>query len=380
MSREKMLLLLPAIYGVLSFIFSLCMMWAQAVPREVVEGSRLYLLAIETLGFVFYLFVESFGSLMIASLFWAFASDSTDPASAKKGFPLVYAIGQAGGIVIPYTVGGLPHRMGFETDAVSLAILGSCTLLIIPCVKLFLKQTPAYLLSSYEGGQGTSCEDASQGFFEGLRLLRTHRYLLGIFAVNCIYEIIVTIFDFNFKVAAGTKYSGVALSHYLSIYASSVNIVSLLCLLFGISNVTRFLGVGAALAAMPIIVGGALFGFLTFDSLPFLFSVMVGAKAINYALNGPALKQLYIPTTHDVRFNAQAWIETFGSRASKELGSLFNMTLGLFQHCFGEVIGKSYYLFLSGGFGFPLLGAWFITAIFLGGTFRKAIRNKTVVC
>ena len=33
---------------------------------------------------------------------------------------------------------------------------------------------------------------------------------------------------------------------------------------------------------------------------------MVGSKAINYALNGPALKQLYIPTTTDVRFKAQA--------------------------------------------------------------------------
>ena len=51
---------------------------------------------------------------------------------------------------------------------------------------------------------------------------------------------------------------------------------------------------------------------------------MVGSKAVNYALNGPALKQLYIPTTPDVRFKAQAWIETFGSRSSKQDGSVFN--------------------------------------------------------
>jgi len=107
------------------------------------------------------------------------------------------------------------------------------------------------------------------------------------------------------------------LSHYLSIYSSSVNIVSLLCLLLGISNVTRVLGVGVALAAMPIIIALALFCFLTLDSLSFLFALMVGSKAINYALNGPALKQLYIPTTTDVRFKAQAWIETFGARSSK---------------------------------------------------------------
>jgi AAA family ATP:ADP antiporter len=207
-----------------------------------------------------------------------------------------------------------------------------------------------------------------------------HRYLLGIFAANFIYETVVTIFDFNFKISAAAEYSGVALSNYLSLYGSSVNIVSLACLLLGISNVTRFLGVGAALAAMPVIVGCALFGFLTLDSLSFLFILMVGSKAINYALNGPALKQLYIPTTPDVRFKAQAWIETFGSRASKEAGSLFNMVLSPLQKTFGEVIGKAHYLMLSGLVGFPLLGLWLVVAIFLGRTFRKAIHDKKMVC
>jgi AAA family ATP:ADP antiporter len=181
-------------------------------------------------------------------------------------------------------------------------------------------------------------------------------------------------------VAAGAQYTGVALSNYLSIYGSSVNVVSLICLLLGISNVTRYLGVGVALAAMPIIVGLALFGFLTLDSLKFLFYLMVGSKAINYALNGPALKQLYIPTTPDVRFKAQAWIETFGSRASKEAGSIFNMLLKPLQQSFGALAGRSYYLMLSGGFGFPLLVLWFIVAVFLGKTFKRAIDSKNVIC
>ena len=168
------------------------------------------------------------------------------------------------------------------------------------------------------------------------------------FTVNFIYEVVVTIFDFNFKIAASTQYSGVALSNYLSIYGSGVNVVSMFCLLLGISNITRFLGVGTALAAMPVIVGSALLGFLSVNSLNFLFVLMVGSKAINYALNGPALKQLYIPTTPDVKFKAQAWIETFGSRTSKQAGSMFNMSLAPLQSAFGAIIGKSRYLMLSG--------------------------------
>ena len=163
----------------------------------------------------------------------------------------------------------------------------------------------------------------------------------------------------------------------MSIYGSGVNIVSLLLSLLGISNITRFLGVGTALAAMPVIVGSALLGFLSLNSLNFLFVLMVGSKAINYALNGPALKQLYIPTTPDVKFKAQAWIETFGSRTSKQAGSMFNMSLAPLQSAFGAVIGKSRYLMLSGIICFPLLVLWFGIAVFLGRSFKRAIHGKS---
>jgi AAA family ATP:ADP antiporter len=379
-SRERMLVILPTFYGIAVLCFAVLMIFAQGSADEIAARPMVPFLATRGLGYLWYLFVESFGSLVVA-LFWAFAADTTEPTSAKRGFPLVVAIGQIGGIISPYSIGGLPHRLGLETDVISLIILGLLILLIIPLVRYFLRATPANQLKSFHGKNEKEEESEQEpGFLEGLKLLLKHRYLLGIFAANFIYEVIVTVFDFNFKLAASDVYSGTGLSNYLSIYASSVNIVSLACLLLGISNVTRYLGVGVALAAMPVIVGIALFSFMTIESLSFLFALMVGSKAINYALNGPALKQLYIPTTPDVRFKAQAWIETFGSRASKEVGSIFNMVLKPLQTAFGAVAGKSHYLMFSGAVGFPLLVLWFVTAIYLGRTFKKAIDEKKVVC
>lgn len=379
-SREKMLVILPVFYGVTVIVFSMIMIWFQAPQESIASRSFFFLAATKVVGYLFYVFVESFGSLVIA-LFWAFATDTTKAGPAKKGFPLVVAIGQIGGIIFPYSIGGLPHRLGLTTDTLSMMCLGALTLLIVPMVRYFLRVTPSHLLASFhEKKEETSESKQEPGFLEGLKLLLKNRYLLGIFAANFIYEVVITIFDFNFKIAASSKYSGVALSHYLSIYGSSVNIVSLLCLLLGISNVTRFLGIGIALALMPLIVGAALLGFLSLHSLSFLFALMVGSKAINYALNGPALKQLYIPTTPDVKFKAQAWIETFGSRSSKQAGSIFNMSLAPLQTTFGTVAGKSYYLMLSGALCFPLLGLWLIIAIFLGRSFRKAVHGNTVIC
>ena len=79
-SREKMLVILPVFYGVAVVFFS----------------------------------------FLVIALFWAFATDTTNAGAAKKGFPLVVAIGQMGGIIFPYTIGGLPHRLGLSTDALSM--------------------------------------------------------------------------------------------------------------------------------------------------------------------------------------------------------------------------------------------------------------------
>ena len=379
-SREKMFIILSTFYGFGILCFGIVMMFVQASPAEIAARSLSFFIITKILGYAWYMFVESFGSIVIA-LFWAFSADTTEPRSAKQGFALVAIVGQMGGVICPYSIGGLPHRLGLNTDMFSIIILGMLTFAIIPLFLYFLKVTPNHLLVSFHGQNELERETkAKPGFLDGLKLLISHKYLIGIFTVIFIYEVIIIIFDFNFQLAAGTKYSGVALSNYLSIYSSSVNVVAVLCLLFGISNITRFLGISVALAAMPVIVGCALFSFLTIDSLAFLFFLMVGAKAIYYALNQPSLRQLYIPTTKDVRFKAQAWIEIFGSRGAQQAGSCFNMLLQPLQSTFGTLLGKAHYLKLSGIMGFPLLVLWFGVAVYLGKKFHKAIDENKTIC
>jgi AAA family ATP:ADP antiporter len=379
-SREKMFYILSSVYGVATLVFSICMFVTQAPADVIAARTGLAHLGTQVVGYLWYVFVESFGSLFPA-LFWAFSADITSSESAKKGFSLVVAIGQFGGIVGPFLIGGLPKRLGFSTSTVSLMVCALFILAIMWVLSNFLKATPKHLLESFHGKNEASVEKEQEpGFFEGLKLLMKHNYLIAIFGVIFIFEMIVTIFDYNFKVLAGTHYSGTDLDAYLGTYGASVNTVALICLLLGVSNITRILGVGAALVLMPIIFTGALYGFITMDSLNFLFYLMVGSKAINYALNGPAMKQLYIPTTHDVRFKSQAWIETFGSRGSKEAGSIFNMSLGYFSKAMGEVAGRARYILIGGYLCASLIVVWFFTALYLGKTYKKALDEKRVVC
>ena len=375
LSRERMFYTLATIYGCATLIFALLLLHpslGQASADVIASRVGLSYYGTKFLGYSGYVFVESYGSLIVA-LFWAIVADITLPESAKKGFPFVVAIGQFGGIIGPKFISSLPKTLGHSTSAVSVFICSALIFSLIGLFKYFMVATPKHLLASFNGKNEAAKEHEQEpGFLEGLKLLLSNWYLIGIFFVIASFELIVTVFDFHFKNLAGTTYTGVELDAYLGDYGSMVNTVSLICLLLGISKITRVLGISIALALMPIIFGFAIAGFMTFSNLSFLFWLMVGSKAINYALNGPALKQLYIPTTHDVRFKSQAWIETFGSRGSKEAGSIINMGL--------PFVGRARHVMLSGCLGFVIVIGWFFTALYLGRTFKKAVDSKTVVC
>jgi len=49
---------------------------------------------------------------------------------------------------------------------------------------------------------------------------------------------------------------------------------------------------------------------------------MIVLKANSYALNNPTKEMLYQPTSSAVRYKAKSWIDIFGARGSKALGSV----------------------------------------------------------
>eukprot|EP00957_Ditylum_brightwellii_P087464 6657797-Ditylum_brightwellii.AAC.1 len=49
---------------------------------------------------------------------------------------------------------------------------------------------------------------------------------------------------------------------------------------------------------------------------------MMILKASSYALNNPTKEILYQPTSPSVRYKAKSWIDIFGARGSKAMGSV----------------------------------------------------------
>lgn len=373
LKRHQLFYLLSAIYGCALLVFAYLFAHPQIglVNHEASQW--------RILGWAWYVFVESYGSLIVA-LFWAFTADICDPNSARRGYPLVVMIGQLGGIFGPQLT-KLPAYFNFETTAPLVAFCGLVVLSVIGMIYYFMATTPADQLAGFKAQKNTVHEEKEPGFFEGLKLIFNHKYLAGIFAIIIIYEVVVTIFDFNFKgMVFAANVGDKATAAYLGDYATMVNLVSFLCLVFGISNIQRRLGMSASLGLMPFIIGAMVFAFKAAPTIDVLFWIMVIGKAINYALNGPSMKQLYIPTSEDAKYKSQAWIEMFGSRGAKAGGSYFNTALAPLQKMYGLADGFSMYVTIACTFSAGLLVVWFFAALYLAKQYNRAIDENRVVC
>jgi ATP:ADP antiporter, AAA family len=370
-NKQKFFYILGLTYAILTLVFALTFAHPTiGLANTVASKWRI-------LGWCWYVFVESYGSLLVA-LFWAFVTDISTSQSAKRGFSLIVMIGQIGGIAMPQLT-KLPNQAWFSNifGSTSASVVGICAAATAAFVLLFwwfVKTTPQSQLQGYKVVEEKDEQHNEPGFFEGLTLLLSHGYLIGIFAVLSFFELISTFIDFNFKTLVYAQAtSDVGASMALGDYGSLVNLVAFICLALGINNIQRWLGIKVALALVPVALGSAVLAFFLWpESLHVLFALMVGAKALNYSLNGPTIKQLYVPTSDDVKYKSQAWIETFGSRGAKASSSFINMTRAS--------LGATKYFALTSGLSVVMLVVWFFTALFLANKCNKAIEDKTVVC
>lgn len=370
--RHKVFYFLTGLYGVIALIMYFCFSDPSIGLANTVKSPY------RIIGWVWYIWVESFGSLMVA-LFWAIVTDITSPESAKRGFPLIALFGQVGNMVGPYFLNA--KALGFSNSAPVVGILAGLLFVIGFMFWGFMHVTPANQLKGYKA-EGEVEVESEPGFFEGLKLLVTQGYLLGLFLIITIYEIVVTVLDYHFKCSVMNSFTDeLEQGAYLASYATMTGVVSTLCVLFGINSIQRVLGMRVSLLMLPILTAAAVL-LIKFNpqSLIIGFWIMVFSKAVNYALNQPTLKQLYIPTSKDTKYKAQAWIEMFGGRFSKASGSFINSFRKPLVAHLGGIDGVARFLMFSSLISFGLVGLWLFVAIYVAATYDKAIREKRIVC
>ena len=111
---------------------------------------------------------------------------------------LVVMFGQLGAIFGPLFFTPLGKKY-FGNSGPTVIICGLLILAMMLGIYLFMKTTPKSEMVGYHSHDKGEAKDLEPGFLEGLSLCLESHILLGIFAVIGIYEIIITIIDFNFK-------------------------------------------------------------------------------------------------------------------------------------------------------------------------------------
>ena len=335
--KHKLFYLFGTFYYVWFTIISLLLMHPTiGLPNEQPSPWRL-------LGWVSYCSIESFGSVMV-SLFWSFANSNISLETAKASYGVMVATAQIGSILGPTLVTVAAPKYG---PAICYLIGSFCLLLLQGTMRLYISRYGVSDATAADATKGGKPKEKA-GVLEGLRLFAKHNYVKGIFAISCLFMVAVTIIDYTLKVLAQIYFAEehpcqpgascwdalgpgnhgssaaatAAFTAFMGTFGQATNTLSFLLSLFGTSAVIRTLGLRLTLLLFPSLVLIVIFVVRLHPTMYVAFGAMITLKACSYALNNPTKEILYQPTSPAVRYKAKSWIDIFGARGSKALGSI----------------------------------------------------------
>ena len=343
------------VYGVLFGIMGLLLYHPTiGLPNTEADSSR-------WLGWVSYVTIETFGS-MVVQCYWALVNASVDVRFAKKNFGYIIAGAQIGSILGP--------SLATHADTFGIPFLylcGSGTMFCMVAAMYFYvarfgvaegedDQDRAKVAGEAAAG-GTSDDKKVEkpqkgGILEGFYLLYQHEFVQGIFFISSLFMVNLTVIDYMMKVLALERYHGMYpndpqaagrnFASFMGYFGQTTNGISFLFSLFGTGAVIKKFGLSATLLAFPVLLGVCSTMVWISPTIWVVFGVMMLIKGMSYALNNPTKEILYQATSSSVKFKCKSWIDTFGQRSAKALGSLIT------NACASDIVDLNNYGFAVG--------------------------------
>ncbi|KAI2513599.1 TLC ATP/ADP transporter [Fragilaria crotonensis] len=278
----------------------------------------------------------------MVSLFWSFCNSNFSLETAKSSYGILVACAQVGSIIGPTFVRQYTSMLGVA----NIYLVAALTMLLLQCTMFMYIRI--YGVQERNGAPVVvKSNKPNAGVLEGLQLFAKHNYIKGIFAVSCLFMVEGTIIDFTMKVLARDYFAGLhpceigmscydtedgvhgmsigateAFTAFMGIFGQATNSLSLVLSLFGTSAIIRYFGLRLTLLLFPSLLLAIIIFVRITPTLYVVFSAMMMLKACSYALNNPTKEILYQPTSPAVRYKAKSWIDIFGARGSKALGSV----------------------------------------------------------
>src|SRR5579872_6305004 len=265
-------------------------------------------------GVAFFLWVGIFNVLVVAQ-FWGFANDLYVQSQGKRLFPIVGV-----GASLGAWVGAIVASRIFAT-------FGPYTLMLFASAGLLACTVLSRISHSRESSSSPQRELKAKAPLSakgGFKLVLTQRYLLLIAILTVLLNVSNTTGEYMFgrlvtehakqAIASGTA-NGMSLENLIALtygkFFSWVNLLGLVFQLFLVSRIFRYLGIRGALFILPILSLGI---YSLIAVLPILAVVRWGKTLENstdYSIQNTTRHALFLPTSREAKYKAQAAIETF---------------------------------------------------------------------
>lgn len=275
------------------------------------------------IGVPFFIWVGIFNVLVVAQ-FWGFANDLYTQPQGKRLFPIVGV-----GASLGAWVGAIAASRIFPVfGPYGMMILASAGLVICIVLSHVSNHRERVMDPDVEAIKAEAPLDSKGGF----KLVLTHRYLLLIAILTVVLNISNTTGEYMFgrlvtehakailaSTAGGTLKLEELIARAYGEFFSWVNLLGLVFQLFLVSRIFRYLGVRGALFILPCISLGV-YGLIA--AVPVLGIVRFGKMLENstdYSIQTTTRHALFLPTSREAKYKAQAAIETFFWRAGDVL-------------------------------------------------------------
>lgn len=312
-------------------------------------------------GRVFFIWTSIF-NLFVVSVFWSLLTDVFRPGQGKRLFGVV-AVGG--------TVGAM---LGATITTALVGVMGPLNLMLVSALILELAVRASHALDRKEAEMaaaepGTavaavaSKPSASEeviggGVLDGIKHILSSPYLLGVASLILFYTISSTFLYFQ-QVDVVARTFGDDRAARTQVFGAmdiAVNALTLLAQLFVTGRFIKWLGVGAALAFLPIVtlVGFGVMGLM--PTLAVLVVFQVARRAGNFAIQRPAREALFTVLARTDKYKAKNFSDTFVYRLGDQVGAWSYTWMAVFG------LGLSGLAFTM----VPLSAAWLALAVWLG--------------
>jgi ATP:ADP antiporter, AAA family len=250
----------------------------------------------------FFVWVSVF-NLFVVSVFWSFMADIFTPGQAARLFGVVSAGGTSGALAGPALTALLAAPLG---TANLLLLSGAFLALALVCIH-------ALLGWARDRGTGGRAPEVHIGgtTWSGLFAIARSPYLLGIVAYVLLYTVLLGFAYFEMARLVAQQYDAPAERTALFAHVDlAVNVLTLLGQLLVVGKFVERLGVGAALALLPLL---ALAGFAAIGVAPTLAVLLVfqvARRAADYAIARPAREMLFTVLGRDAKYKSKNFIDT----------------------------------------------------------------------